>query len=269
MRASIAEKIHLGYHKTMKRLLIIILFIVIALPAYSMETDGKECLKKGKEQLENKKYEDAVASLSRAAKENPLLGDYALLWLSDAYHETGNHKESLQAIHTLLNNYPDSPLEKKARLREIKESEETSGDNIQQLFESYTRDYKGDQEVKYLYARWLTKNNKTDQAKKIFKELYIGAGPFSGMSYGELTPSDISVDDLVRRACKPYECNGLQSRRICFEVSACKRFRGYEARYPEASRPLSFQTKKVFRGCRGLQPGKGKILGNAFPLPCR
>jgi peptidoglycan lytic transglycosylase len=200
MQASIAEKMHLRYHKSMKRFLIIILLIASALPVYAMETDGKACLKKGKEQLENKKYEDAIAPLSRAAKENSLLGDYALLWLSDAYHETGNHKESLKAIQTLLNNYPDSPLEKKARLREINESELTSEDNIQQLFESYTRDYKGDQEVKYLYAQWLKKNNKTEQAKKVFKELYIGAGPFSCMSYGELTPSDISVDDLVRRA---------------------------------------------------------------------
>jgi soluble lytic murein transglycosylase len=177
-----------------------ILFIVIATPVYAMETDGKECLRKGKEQLENRKYKDAITNLSRAAKEMPLLGDYALLWLSDAYKETGNHQESLKAVHTLLNSYPYSPLEKKARLREIIESEETSEDNIQQLFESYTREFKSDQEVQYLYARWLKKNNKTDQAQKVFKKLYIGAGPFSGMSYNELDKSDISVDDLVNHA---------------------------------------------------------------------
>jgi soluble lytic murein transglycosylase len=200
MQPLIAEKMNLGYHKTMKRFLIILLLLAVAFPVFAMETDGKIFLKKGKQQLENKKYEDAIIHLSRASKDIPLLGDYALLWLSDAYHEIGNHKESLNAIRTLLNKYPDSPLEKKARLREMKEAEETSADNIRQLFESYTRDYKGDQEVKYLYAQWLKKNSYTDQAIKVFKELYIGAGPFSSMAYNELDTSDIRVDDLLRRA---------------------------------------------------------------------
>jgi len=200
MQPFIAEKIHLGYHKSMKRFLTIVLLIAVALPVYAMETDGKKYLKKGKEQLENKRYQDAITNLSRASKEIPLLGDYALLWLSDAYQETGNHRESLNTIHTLLNNYPDSPLEKKARLREIKEAEEISQDNIPQLFEAYTRDYKDDQEVKYLYARWLKKTGMPDKAKKLFKEIYISAGQFSSTSYNELDKSDIGVDDLVRRA---------------------------------------------------------------------
>ena len=184
----------------MKRFLIMVLLIALSSPVFAMEGDGKTYLKKGRQQLEKKQYEDAIKNLSRACKEIPLVGDYALLWLSDAYHETGNHKEALNAVRTLLSKYPDSPLEKKARLRELKEVEETSADNIGSLFESYTRDYKGDQEVKYLYARWLKSNNKTDQAKKIFRELYIGAGPFSGMAYHELDACDISNNDLVRRA---------------------------------------------------------------------
>ena len=90
------------------------LIILFCLPVYAGETDGREYLKRGKEQLENRKYEEAIASLSKAAKEFPLLGDYALLWLSDAYHENGNHDESLKTIRSLIKKYPVSCPRKKS-----------------------------------------------------------------------------------------------------------------------------------------------------------
>lgn len=184
----------------MKYLLCLILFITYCSPVYSGEIDGKACLKKGKKELESGKYEDAISSLSAAEKEFPLLGDYAMLWLSDAYNETGNHEESLKTIRTLLNKYPHSPLIKKSRVREIKEAEEVSEENIQQLYESYIKDYSDDAEMKYLYALLLKKMHKKDLAKSVFKGIYVDAGPLSGMAYSELLSSDISVEDLIKRA---------------------------------------------------------------------
>jgi soluble lytic murein transglycosylase len=162
--------------------------------------DGKAYLKKGKNELESKKYEDAILSLSVAKEKFSLLGDYAMLWLSDAYYEAGDHKESLKTIRALLNRYPHSPLRKKARIREIKEAEEVSEENIQQIYESYIEDYPGDTEVRYLYALWLKKNGKEELSKSVFKDIYVGAGPFSGMAYSELSPSDITVEDMIKRA---------------------------------------------------------------------
>jgi tetratricopeptide (TPR) repeat protein len=182
------------------RLLILILVITCCSPLYGEEIDGKACLIKGKTELENGKYENAIFSLSAAAKEFPLLGDYAMLWLSDAYHEAGNHKESLKTIRTLLTKYPRSPLLKKSRIREIKEAEEVSEENIQQLYESYLKDYPSDTEIRYLYAQWLKKNGKTDMAKSIFKDIYVDAGLFSCVAYSELSPSDITLEDTVKRA---------------------------------------------------------------------
>jgi soluble lytic murein transglycosylase len=184
----------------MKCFLCLILFITYCLPVYGGEIGGKAYLKKGKDELESGKYKDAIFSLSAAEREFPLLGDYALLWLSDAYHETGNHKESLKTIRTLLDRYPHSPLGEKARIREIKEAGEVSEENIQQIYESYIRDFPCDTEVKYSYALWLKKNGKEDTAKSVFKEIYLDAGIFSGMAYNELNPSDITVEDLIKRA---------------------------------------------------------------------
>lgn len=184
----------------MKRFLFLILFITSCLPVYSGDLDGKEYLKKGKYELDKAKYEDAISSLSAAAKEYPLLADYALLWLSDAYHENGNHEESLNTLRSLIKKYPRSPLVKKARSRELKEAVELSQENIQKLFESYVKDYSGDTEIKYMYAQWLQNNDRKDRAKTIFRDIYIEAGPFAKMAYSQLSASDISPDDMIQRA---------------------------------------------------------------------
>src|SRR4030042_2571862 len=183
----------------MRFLLCLILFFTYCSPVYVGETDGKAYLVRGKDQLESGKYNDAILSLSAAEKEFPLLGDYALLWLSDAYHEIGDHKESLNIIHTLTSKYPASPLIKQSRIREIKEAEEVSEENIQQLYESYIKDYPDDTEIKYLYARWLKKNGKDDIATQVFKDIYLSAGSFSTMALSELKSSDITAEDLFKK----------------------------------------------------------------------
>ncbi|MCJ7483317.1 MAG: tetratricopeptide repeat protein, partial [Thermodesulfovibrionales bacterium] len=104
----------------------LILFLTFCFPVYGEDLDGKAYFQKGRNEFNNGRYEDAIVSLTSAGKEFPILGDYALLWLSDAYHETGNQKESLETIRTLLKQYPHSPLVKKSRTREIKEASEVS-----------------------------------------------------------------------------------------------------------------------------------------------
>jgi len=186
------------------------MFILQCSVVYCKEIDGKALLKKGKEELDCKKYEDAIKSLSEAEKEFPLLGDYALLWLANAYHETGNHTESLKTIQTFLEKYPDSPLKRKVRVKEIEEAEKVSKENLQHMFEFFIKDYPNDTEMKYTYAQWLKKNDKMDIAKSLFKEIYIRANSFSGLAYDELCPDDIRVEDLIKRA---YNLIGLRDFR--------------------------------------------------------
>ncbi|MGQ9570262.1 MAG: hypothetical protein ACUVUQ_05355 [Thermodesulfovibrionales bacterium] len=75
-----------GKSKMILHLLCLLIFILQCSVVYCEEIDGKALLKKGKEELDGKKYEEAIKGLSEAEKEFPLLGDYALLWLSEAYH---------------------------------------------------------------------------------------------------------------------------------------------------------------------------------------
>ncbi len=198
------------------------LFITYCSSVYGCGIHGKACLKKGKHELEGGKYEDAISSLSAAEREFPMLGDYAMLWLSDAYHETGDHKESLKTVRALLKRYPHSPLEKKARIREIKEAEEVSEENIQQTYESYLKDYPGDTEMRYLYALWLKQNGKKDMAKSTFKDIYVDAGPFSGMAYSELSSSDISVEDMIKRASNLMKVLDFKKSESAFKSAESK-----------------------------------------------
>lgn len=75
-----------------------------------------------------------------------------------------------------------------------------SEENIQQLFESFIKDYPKDLEIKYSYAQLLKKNNNADAAKLIFKEICIGACPLSEMACSELSPPDMQTRDLVEKA---------------------------------------------------------------------
>jgi len=189
-----------GYDKVMQYLVTLILFFTLCLPSYGEDLNGKAYFQQGRNEFNSGRYEDAIVSLTRAVKEFSVLGDYALLWLSDAYHETGNYKESLESIRTLLKQYPHSPLVKKSRTREIKEAQEVPEENIQTLYECYVKDYPSDAEMKYLYAQWLKHNGQTDKARLFFKEIYIDARAFSMMAFQELDASDINVGDMLKHA---------------------------------------------------------------------
>lgn len=184
----------------MKRLVCLIFLVAFCLPAHAEELDGRTSLQKGKKEFESGNYEDAIVSLKTAEKHLPVLGDYALFWLSEAYHETGNHSGSLRTLRTLLKTYPQSSLTRKVRAMEIGEAREVSDENVLQLFESYIKDYSGETEMKYLYAQWLKNNGQQDKAKSIFKDIYINADSFSMMAYTELSASDICIEDTLKRA---------------------------------------------------------------------
>jgi soluble lytic murein transglycosylase len=205
------------------RLLLCFLFLIVsAVPAYSAEPDGKVLLKKGKEALKRGNYAEAITSLSGAEKDIPLLGDYALLWLSDAHRKIGDHKESLETLRTLMKKYPRSPLIKKARSMEIEEAEAISEENMQRLYRAFIREYPKDMEMKYLYASWLKRTGHQDKARSIFKEIYIAAGSFSQKASRELRPADISVKDLMKRASNLMKAYNFKKAESVFREALAK-----------------------------------------------
>jgi soluble lytic murein transglycosylase len=158
--------------------------------------------------LEAGRYEDAIKNLSDARKEFSILEDYALFYMSDAYHMRGEHDKALGSLRALIKKYPLSPLGKKARINEIREAKENPKEDLLRLYEAYVSDYPDDDETGLMYALYLKENGKKDKATALSKRIYLKAGASSSEAYSELNPSDIRSTDLVERASnliKKYE----------------------------------------------------------------
>src|SRR5208282_125115 len=124
---------------------------------------------------------------------------YALLWRSRAYDGNGNPDKALNDLRTLKEKYKESPLVKKARLREIEILNKKNDPSVGRLFEEMVKDNPSNMELKYAYAQYLKQNNYLKKAREIFREVFTSACPLSANASNQLSPSDITVGDLVKR----------------------------------------------------------------------
>ncbi len=161
---------------------------------------GKELFKAGKQAFEDGRYDDAVKDFSGALTEFPILADYTLSYLADAYYQLGDHGKSMDAARQLIGKYPDSPLVQKARATEIREAAENSEDDLAGLYKSYLKDYPGDEKLSLEYGLFLKKHHEPEKAEAVFKKLYIKAGDLADTAYAELGPGVIRAQDLLQRA---------------------------------------------------------------------
>jgi soluble lytic murein transglycosylase len=167
--------------------------------------DGKGYFRQGRQDLEARHYSDAVRNLSLAQKEFPLLGDYTLYYLAEAYHGLGEYGKSLEATQSLLKNYPATPLRKKARLAEIREAKESRGGDLPALYEAYAKEYPEDEEEFFLYGKMLKETSNTAKAAAVFKKIYIDAGEFSGSAFAALKTEDIKTEDIIARVSNLFK----------------------------------------------------------------
>ncbi|MBI4691153.1 MAG: transglycosylase SLT domain-containing protein [Nitrospirae bacterium] len=185
-----------------KTILLVLISLYLLGQASGEEINGKALLIKGKKELDAGRYIEAAESLSAAYEGLPVVGDYILFWLARAQREMSNYAESNSRINELVKHFPDSPLKKKALSMKIKNiiySKEMLQDF--QIFGSYVKDYPEDCEIKLLFAQLLKNKGETEKAKKMFKDIYIRSeGMFSKMAYNELTPSDITLNDLIEKS---------------------------------------------------------------------
>lgn len=175
--------------------------------AWAGPTEGREALKKGKDELSKGRNEEAIADLSAAERDFPLLGDYALYYLSEAYHSLGSHRRSIESVRALRERYPGSPLIKNARLSEIREAGELDEDPAP-LYEKFLRDYPSDEDAAMRYGRLLKKKGGEAKAEAIFREVYLKAGSLSSAAFMELNKKDFSPQEVAERAAnlmKRYE----------------------------------------------------------------
>lgn len=79
---------------------------------------GQRDLLTGIAELKRKRYDDASKSLAKAAKSYPLLADYALYYQAESDLRREQKTEALTSLRTLLKEYPESPLARRALLKQ-------------------------------------------------------------------------------------------------------------------------------------------------------
>lgn len=157
-------------------------------------------LKEGKNSLDKGDYDNAVVKLTEAIEKIPIMSDYAFFWRAKAYEGKGDTDRAIADLRIIKQRFKDSPLIKNVRIKEIELiNKKKNNPDLIKLLEGFVRDYPSELNIKYAYAVSLKENNETEKAKKIFKEIFISTSTFSKNALNELSPSDITVEDLIKR----------------------------------------------------------------------
>jgi soluble lytic murein transglycosylase len=188
----------------------VVALVMVLLPsaASAAVPDAARNLRDGKSDLDAGRVEESIRELEVAQKEFPLLGDYALFYLSSAYQKLGDHAKALAAVRSLLERYAESPLVRKSRSIEAAEAKEMPGEDALKIFGEYVKDYPDDEKAAMTYGILLKQTGEKAQAAAVFKKVYIMAGAFSDQALAELKAEDITPEDLNDRASnliKNYE----------------------------------------------------------------
>jgi soluble lytic murein transglycosylase len=205
-----------GITITAVSLLLIVLFCfgVQALAVTDIET--AKVLLSGRKSLDASDYQTAVIQLTVAIDKVPQLSDYILMWRSDAYEGLGDHEKALADLRTIKTKYRQSPVIKKARLRELKIIEKNSVTESAKTYKEFVGDYPTDLDVKFAYAQLLKKTGKTAEAVRLFKELYVTASPVSDKARYELSDNDTGPEDLLKRCDNLNKAWLFASSEKCF-----------------------------------------------------
>lgn len=153
---------------------------------------GKHCLDAGD-------YEKAVTLFTAAYDTTPALRDYVLLWRAAAYEKAGDAERALGDVRALRERFKESPLLKQARTRELDLARKAKDPALAKVYESFVRDYPSHAEAKFAYATFLKENGEQQKAKTLFKEVYLSVCPLSSRARAELSPSALTVEDLLKR----------------------------------------------------------------------
>jgi soluble lytic murein transglycosylase len=161
--------------------------------------DASNYLLNGKNSLDKGDYESAISQLTTAYEKLSLLGDYALLWRARAYEDRGDIERAIADLRTIKELFKDSPLIKNVRIKEIELAKKKNDGNLIKLLEGFVKDYPSELNIKYAYASLLKENREIEKAKRLFKEIYVSVSPLFRSALQELSPSDITTEDLIKR----------------------------------------------------------------------
>lgn len=182
---------------TWRIFLLIVIFLAPSAWAADKPGAGEEYFISGIASYEAEDYAQALTDLRAAYELLPSAGDYALLYIAKTYMQTGNASKALESLRSLYEMYPDSLLVEEARGLEVMASLKSDRHGALGLLKRYAFDYPSDMEMKFHLAGILKETGQTDEANRLFKEIYVEAGPRSGEARAELEDGEIGALDLL------------------------------------------------------------------------
>ncbi|MCX8030813.1 MAG: transglycosylase SLT domain-containing protein [Thermodesulfovibrionales bacterium] len=156
-------------------------------------------LYEGKKALDNGDYNRAIVFLSVSIEKLPILTDYALLWRAEAQEKKGEIEKALEDLNYLNDNFKDISFKKAVRKKIVQLYLKLNSHVSDILLKQYVSDYSDDMEMKFIYAKSLKNQGKLKEAKNLFKEVFLSNSPLSYQARQELSDSELTVIDLIRK----------------------------------------------------------------------
>jgi soluble lytic murein transglycosylase len=159
----------------------------------------QSCILTGKASLDMGDYEKALVYLTAAYEEMPFLGDYILFWRAGAFAGKSESAKALEDLAAIRKRFPDSPLLRSVRMKEIEILQKDGATNMEDLFQKFLADYPSDNKARFTYAVYLKNSNKKERARTLFREIFSSVSSYAKSAGEELTESDIRTADLMKK----------------------------------------------------------------------
>jgi soluble lytic murein transglycosylase len=159
----------------------------------------QSCILSGKSSLEAGDPDKAVLYLTVAYNETPLLRDYILFWRAEALAAKSETAQALEDLAAIKTGFPDSPLIKKIRVRELGLLAKGDPGVYEAALGKYMEDYPSDNRIKYDYAVFLKKKGEETRARTMFREVFASVSPYAGQAAAQLSDADIRAADLLKK----------------------------------------------------------------------
>lgn len=163
------------------------------------KVDNYESIVEAKKYLDDGDINKAITLINESIERYKFFEDYLLYWRAKAYEKMGDLDKAISDLKRIKEIHKDSFIIKKARLKEIEIYKTKNSSDYIKLLESFISDYPQDINMKFTYARILKEKKEVDKAKALFKEIFISSSPLSRDALLELSPSDISAEDLLKK----------------------------------------------------------------------
>lgn len=194
-----------------------------AFPDYSHTPPDYSNFRAGLLSYESGRYSDAVKSFRASSESLPLIADYALLYMGQAYLKLHDPEAACEAAARMLNKHPGSPLEQAAMKVNVECTQGLGNKDLKWLLQAYVTKYPRDTEKSMLLAKLLIHPSSSPsdikKGQELLLRIFIKAKRFSKEAYSLLDKASVRASDHVKRATNLIKAARYEEARACLKIA--------------------------------------------------